>query len=266
MATILHISDLHFGRPFLPSVGEAVHALAEDLQPNLVIGSGDLVQWARDRRAWEEARIFFDRFRPPVLTIPGNHDVYRSRPVKRFFSLLQPYTRHFGGDGFSHFTSPARDYGVAGIWTPTPWSVDRGHISREDLRRTRAFFTELPPPALRILVQHQAALPRFSHRGIPTCPWGTNRALETYDDLGISLVLTGHNHFHHVERAPLPSGGHLIWAQCGTTTSRRVTRPAPWANSCTVLHLSPGQVGVQAFGHDPDAGVFIPGEFVTFDV
>jgi hypothetical protein len=184
--------------------------------------------------------------------------------VKRLISLLEPYTRHFGGDGFSHFTPATGDFGVAGIWTPTPWSLDRGYISPRSLARTRDFFTTLPPASLRILVQHQAALPRFNHRGISTCPWGSHRALGACDDLGVQLILSGHNHFHHAERASLPSGAHLIWVQCGTTTSNRFHGRGPARNSCNTITLSPGTLDVQPWHHDPTALAFLPGEMATF--
>jgi len=78
---ILHISDLHFGPPFVPAVAEALLQTIPSLAPDAIVASGDLTQRAK-REQFEECRQFFDRLPDiPLLVIPGNHDVplYRIR-------------------------------------------------------------------------------------------------------------------------------------------------------------------------------------------
>ena len=50
--TLIHISDLHFGSPYQPEVGEAVLDLAHSLRPSAVACTGDLVQFAEQRGPW----------------------------------------------------------------------------------------------------------------------------------------------------------------------------------------------------------------------
>ena len=71
MITLLHISDLHFGPPYLQNVGESVQAFAARLQPTAIIASGDFTQRAR-REQFAAARAFLDRLpKVPTVVTPG---------------------------------------------------------------------------------------------------------------------------------------------------------------------------------------------------
>jgi predicted MPP superfamily phosphohydrolase len=75
MLRLLHISDLHFGRPYLSNVGEALQRIAPTLDANVTIISGDLTQRAR-REEFVAAKEFIARLPSmPQVIIPGNHDV-----------------------------------------------------------------------------------------------------------------------------------------------------------------------------------------------
>jgi 3',5'-cyclic AMP phosphodiesterase CpdA len=75
MLTILHISDLHFGSPYVPHVGESVLRAARELPADVIVASGDFTQRAR-REEFVAARAFLDRLpKLPVVVTPGNHDV-----------------------------------------------------------------------------------------------------------------------------------------------------------------------------------------------
>ena len=82
---LLHISDLHFGPPYVPEVGEAALRMASKLKSDAVIISGDLTQRAK-REQFESAKQFLDRLpKSPQLVIPGNHDVPLYRIYDRLF-------------------------------------------------------------------------------------------------------------------------------------------------------------------------------------
>ena len=49
MLKILHASDLQLGKPFRPRAGEAFRQLAFDVNPHLIVVSGDLTQRAKRR-------------------------------------------------------------------------------------------------------------------------------------------------------------------------------------------------------------------------
>ena len=74
---ILHVSDLHFGPPYLPRVGEALIDIAASIAPDVVVVSGDLTQRAKPEQ-FEEAARFIGRLPDvPRIVVPGNHDVDR---------------------------------------------------------------------------------------------------------------------------------------------------------------------------------------------
>ena len=88
MRKILHISDLHFGSPYVPEVGEALQKIAPTLEPEAIVVSGDLSQRAK-RHEFEEARRFLERLPDvPMMVIPGNHDIPLWRVAER---LLTPH-------------------------------------------------------------------------------------------------------------------------------------------------------------------------------
>ena len=91
MRTLVHLSDLHFGRVDAELLDPLVAAVAA-ATPALVVVSGDLTQRARERE-FEEARDFLDRLPAPRLVVPGNHDVPLYRVWERFLSPLGKYRR-----------------------------------------------------------------------------------------------------------------------------------------------------------------------------
>ena len=84
MLTLLHVSDLHFGPPYLPKVGDALKRIAPSLEPQVLVVSGDLTQRAKAEQ-FAEARQYVDSLLPdiPRLIVPGNHDVPLYRVAER---------------------------------------------------------------------------------------------------------------------------------------------------------------------------------------
>jgi 3',5'-cyclic AMP phosphodiesterase CpdA len=75
MLTILHISDLHFGPPYVPAVGAALLRAAPRMQADLIVASGDFTQRAKPEQ-FAQARAFLDQLpKLPRVVVPGNHDV-----------------------------------------------------------------------------------------------------------------------------------------------------------------------------------------------
>jgi len=85
--TIVHLSDLHFGRSD-PRLVEPLIKTIRDLNPNLIAVSGDLTQRARSHE-FQEARAFLDSFPQPKIVVPGNHDVPLYNIYNRFFGPRQ---------------------------------------------------------------------------------------------------------------------------------------------------------------------------------
>src|SRR6188474_1283976 len=96
MRTIVHLSDLHFGRldeRIIPPLLDQIDRLA----PDLVAISGDLTQRAR-RRQFEHARAFLNRMPYPRLVVPGNHDVPLFNLAARLLDPFGGYRRHISPD------------------------------------------------------------------------------------------------------------------------------------------------------------------------
>ena len=68
MIRLLHISDLHFGPPYVTHVGQALLEAAPQLKPDAVVVSGDLTQRATETQ-FQDARAFIDQL--PDVPRPG---------------------------------------------------------------------------------------------------------------------------------------------------------------------------------------------------
>jgi len=91
MRTIVHLSDLHFGkvhRARLEPLAQAVTTIA----PDLVAVSGDLTQRARLGQ-FREAKSFLATLPLPQVVVPGNHDVPLFNLALRFGDPLGRFRR-----------------------------------------------------------------------------------------------------------------------------------------------------------------------------
>ena len=96
MSTLIHLSDLHFGKD-RPDLLEPLVERVNVLAPDLVVISGDLTQRAREEQ-FKEARDFIKKINARVLSVPGNHDVSLHRPFRRFFWPWRSYKKYIDQD------------------------------------------------------------------------------------------------------------------------------------------------------------------------
>jgi len=92
MRTIIHLSDLHFGRvnqALLAPLQQCVAAL----QPDVLVVSGDLTQRAKTVE-FQAARAFLDTLPGPQIVVPGNHDIPLYNLARRFITPLRQYMRY----------------------------------------------------------------------------------------------------------------------------------------------------------------------------
>jgi 3',5'-cyclic AMP phosphodiesterase CpdA len=235
MPTIYHISDLHFGRerpPLVRAVIEEINART----PELVAVSGDLTQSAR-RREFAATRDFLAQLVPPVLVVPGNHDVPDWDLIRRLLRPWKRYGRYITEDLYPSYSSPT--LAVLGLnsarrWSPhTDWS--RGRLSAHQMDEVERFFAGAEPTATRVVVVHH---PFIVHelvlgRGVIG---RKEMALQCFGHSRVDLALSGHLHIHHSETMAARSGKRtLVAAQAGTTFSDRLK--AGYANSFNVIEL-----------------------------
>ena len=119
MLTLLQISDLHFGPMFLPEVGEALLRAAAEIQPDVVVASGDFTQRAKPAQ-FADARAFLDRLPAvPRIVVPGNHDIPLYRVHERLLSPYGLYRKHISAE---LDTVLARDDAtIVALNTTAPW-------------------------------------------------------------------------------------------------------------------------------------------------
>jgi 3',5'-cyclic AMP phosphodiesterase CpdA len=184
-ARILHLSDLHVGKREEPELGPALAALVAELKPELVVASGDLTHRGR-RDQHERAHAFLAALGPPVLSVPGNHDIPYSFPA-RFTSPWAEFERLWGTTE-QVYSSPSLH--VVGLNSVRPWRHQSGGSSAASLERAAARLGEAPEGALRVAVLHHHLL---------GAPWRTRkrpvaRRDEVLAGLGAQLILGGHTH------------------------------------------------------------------------
>lgn len=220
----MHLSDLHFGRYFLPEVGDALLAKIHELEPSALVISGDLTQRAK-RREFRQARAFLDRLPSiPRIVVPGNHDVPLYRVLERFTRPRRLYRRYIS----SHVDSVLRhdDAVIVGLDSTDPYrAVVNGRIRASQLEFCERSFAQAPPDALRVVVLHHHLIPAPTFERPPPMP-KAKRALEAFTRLEVDVVLAGHLHRAYVGNSlDVYSGEHrehgIVVIQCGTSTSRR---------------------------------------------
>lgn len=251
MASLLHLSDPHFGTE-RPDVCEALLRCAADLQIDVTVVSGDITQRARAGQ-FRRARAFFARLqsrlsqRVPdthLLVLPGNHDMPLFNVGVR---LLQPFRafRHTFGEALE----PCYEDGVFHIQlvnTTRRWRHTQGAISPEQVDRVARRLEGAGPVALRVVVTHQPLLAVRAEDEKDVLA-GRDLALRNWAAAGADVLLGGHIHFPYICAAPPshPAGPGAMWVvQAGTALSWRIRHEA--GNSFNVIRYDKGRRGAGA--------------------
>ena len=225
MPRIIHLSDLHFGAHDERLV-EAVAERVDEEKPDLVVVSGDFTQRARTEQ-FKEACAFLDQLREAgheVLGVPGNHDIPLYDVLRRFLSPLTRY-RRFIDDTLCPFHE-LDGIAVLGVNTARSLTFKDGRINREQIDFIRDSFARTDPDGMRILVTHHPlfALPVGDGPELAKAIGRQELALDAVEELGVDLLLAGHNHrasAHDASELVTRAGGTLV-IQAGTATSTRL--------------------------------------------
>ena len=252
MRTLVHLSDLHFGR-----VAHALVAPLSELigriKPDVVVVSGDLTQRARTEQ-FKEARRFLDSLPTPQIVVPGNHDV----PLYDIFSrLLQPldkYRRYITNTLEPFYADEA--IAVLGINTARSLTFKRGRINEQQIASARTLLRPLSADVTKIIVTHHPFdLPDgYEDREIV----GRARmAMEMFASCGADLFLAGHLHISHIGNtaARYKINGHsALVVQAGTATS---TRGRGESNAFNVIRISHPHISIERLTWQPEQGTFV---------
>src|SRR3712207_5099719 len=148
MRTLIHLSDLHFGRvdqTLLGPLRDLVHSIA----PDVVVVSGDLTQRAKAEQ-FEEARAFLDTLPGPQIVVPGNHDISLYNVFRRFVKPLDRFKRYITPDLDPMYADD--EIAVVGVNTARSLTIKDGRLNKEQVAGIRAQLEGLDPKITRIVV------------------------------------------------------------------------------------------------------------------
>jgi len=273
VTTLIHVSDLHFGRPASSERLNSLRELIVELAPDAVAVSGDLTQRCT-RKEFAQAREYLDRIgeEAPYIVIPGNHDIrWLGAVARNMGGLFRQQAHNFKYSRYKRYISEdlsplleVQGAVIAGVNTAhgiARGSITRrfrdlgviGHVKKQDIERVREIFENASPDASRIvMIHHNPIRGELSGRhGLAN----TEQALHAFASLGTELILCGHDHLqaiHDVER-----GVHgLVISTAGTISNR--LRPGR-ASSFNVVTIDERTINITTYAWQ-DPGGFAPAE------
>ncbi|MCE6969439.1 metallophosphoesterase family protein [Cereibacter sphaeroides] len=247
MRRVLHLSDLHFGRD-RPELMRPLIETVNSLEPDLVAISGDLTQRATEAQ-FRAAATFVAALKPPVLVVPGNHDVPLHNLAVRLVKPWQRYRRWFGRDLEPCWIDD--EMIVVGANTVNPLAWQRGWFRPRSLARIRRSFAG-ETERVRIVVVHHPM--EHTPEDDKELMHGAGRAIEDLAGCGADVVLSGHLHTWRVGPFAEAAGrGVVLQVHAGTGLSTRV-RGEP--NDFNLLEVSSARIRVQRYVACEDASGF----------
>jgi 3',5'-cyclic AMP phosphodiesterase CpdA len=267
-ATIVHLSDLHFGVHCDLQQMEALEDFLPSLEVRAIAVSGDLSQRARHGE-YQAAHAFLRRLRSvaPVLTVPGNHDVqWWASPfhLRGRAPLYRNYRAYFGEELTPVLRVPGvvlagalTAHGLA--WGSMTWNLRdatvKGHLPKSETDRVAKVFAEEPAESVKVLVMHHNVLPGKLSQRQGLAHWRS--AQRRLEQVGADVVLCGHDH----QEGAGQLGGGLPISASGTHSSRmRGGRPSVF----NLVRVDARSVQVQHYRWERSTGRFLPGDSAAF--
>jgi 3',5'-cyclic AMP phosphodiesterase CpdA len=258
MRTIVHLSDLHFGRldarlvkPLLAAIG--------GVSPDLVAISGDLTQRAR-RNQFADARTFIQALGCPHLVVPGNHDVPLYDVVRRFLRPLGRYQEFVAQDLEPVYVD--EEIAVMGLNSARALTFGRGRLNASQINGAADRLRGVDPRLIKIIVTHHPFDLPDTH-GAEHLVGRARAAMTQFAEVGADLFLAGHLHVSHIghtaERYKIAGHSALV-VQAGTISARLRGEP----NSFNVLRLNRPDISVARHIWDEPRQIFVAGTARTF--
>jgi 3',5'-cyclic AMP phosphodiesterase CpdA len=261
MTTLVHGSDLHFGKPHDPEMAEAFLEAIREASPDLIVLSGDFTQRAKIRE-YREARAWLDRLPDvPVVVTPGNHDVPLYRVWERLFAPYRNY-REFIADELDTVTWIPGVTAVALNSSAPRRAIVNGRLDPAQLAMAQRVFREADRADLKVLVAHHHLAPAPDYEGDRPLP-RARRVLDQLEAMGVELVLGGHLHRAYIGNSLDVYPGQdrdrgIVIVQSGTTTSRRGRAREVAKNSFNIIRIGSDSLRVTHLMHFREAGGFAP--------
>jgi 3',5'-cyclic AMP phosphodiesterase CpdA len=258
MRTIIHLSDLHFGRS-LPLLIEPLLEVIKAVNPHLIVISGDLTQRARASQ-FRQARNFFSLLPYPLLPVPGNHDIPLYAVWSRFIDPFKRYQQYISAELDPQYRDD--EIAVMGVNSVRRFKFKEGRINRRQLAQAQEFFTAVPANVMKIVVAHHPFnLPEGYHGKFIE---RARMAFACFRGLGIDLLLSGHLHStleqYRSTDYQLKYQKPLI-VQAGTTISSRL-RLEP--NSFNIIFVDYPRLSIERYQLDKENLTFSPARIEHF--
>jgi 3',5'-cyclic AMP phosphodiesterase CpdA len=269
--TLFHCSDLHFGHPAVPEQYEAIEALIQERKYDVVAISGDVSQRARAGE-FQRAREFIRQAEKisHTIVVPGNHDVaWWKSPLgfgdheKMFANYrayisrdLEPVLRVSGATFVGLNTSQGVSRHTL-TWNLRDISII-GHLTRGQIAHAKAEFERSRAGDARVIVMHHNPVKgELSQRhGLKN----TQRVLGAFAEMGVDLVLCGHDHQEAVHYIEHTKRGTII-STSGTISNRsRGGRPS----SVNSIRITEKDIEVSTLVWSNDEGTFVAGPVKCF--
>ncbi|HUF64773.1 MAG TPA: metallophosphoesterase [Gemmatimonadaceae bacterium] len=272
MTKIFHVSDLHFGKPAVPEQIGAIETLIQEARFDVVAVSGDFSQRARAGE-FQRARVFLRdaELVSRTIGVPGNHDVSWWRAPLGFGDqerIYENYRKHLSAELEPVLRVPGVT--IAGLNTShgvtrrtLTWNVRDisiiGDVRRSQLVHLRETFESSPDTDARVVVMHHNPVKgELSQRhGLKR----TKKILGAFAEMGVDVVLCGHDHQEAVHYIEHTRRGTVI-STAGTVSNRsRGGRPS----SVNVINIQPTTVEVTTFVWSKEHDTFQAGPHRCFE-
>jgi 3',5'-cyclic AMP phosphodiesterase CpdA len=250
MRTIIHLSDLHFGKVEKKRILPLVE-LVNSIKPDLVIISGDLTQRATHTE-YKEAKNFIKKIKPDKFIVPGNHDIPLINVFARLTRPFKKYTNYITKDLSPRYED--KELSIVGLNSVRPYTISSGRLSKTQVKNTLEVFNDPESKKIKIVVcHHPFDLPhkkkghhKHTHKVIgSSVPTMTRLASKKVD-----LFLSGHLHVTHIgdttHRYNIKGYSGLI-VQAGTALSKRIRGELV---SFNVLKIEPKYIEVDCYTGD----------------
>lgn len=272
MVKVFHVSDLHFGRPTIPEQIEAIEQIIQDGHFDVVAISGDLSQRAQAGEFQRAQAFIRDANRvSKTIVVPGNHDVvWWKAPLgvgaKR--NIYESYREYISQDLEPVLRVPGATFvglnSAQGVTRHTlTWRLRDisiiGAIRKSQIERAREEFEGSPEAAARVIVMHHNPVKgELSGRhGLKD----TRKVLGAFAQIGVDLVICGHDHQEAVHFIEHTQKGTVI-STAGTVSSRsRGGRPS----SANVITIRGDDIEVSTLVWSATDKTFTPGPSRCFD-
>jgi 3',5'-cyclic AMP phosphodiesterase CpdA len=260
MRTLVHLSDLHFGRVD-PALLAPLRAVVNEIDPDVVVVSGDLTQRARSAE-FKQARAFLDTLPAPRIVVPGNHDIALHNLFTRFLHPLEKYRRYITSDLTPFHIDD--EVAVLGVNTARSLTIKDGRINAAQIADLRARLCGLDTQIVKIIVTHHPFdLPE--HYADQELVGRAALAMQTFADCGADVLLAGHMHVGHAGstamRYKIGDYAALV-VQAGTATS---TRGRGEANSFNVLRIDTSRIVIERRAWAAPQTAFAPAAVEVFE-